>query len=125
MKIIISSNSSSPIYEQIASQIKELVISSVLKSGDPLPSVRGLAKSLYISVMTVQRAYDDLQKEGYLITTAGKGTYVALISNQLIDGESEKKMEEKIVELVKISKQKKITYEELIKKILNYYGKDD
>ncbi|MEG2366490.1 MAG: GntR family transcriptional regulator, partial [Oscillospiraceae bacterium] len=63
MNIIISNASGEPIYEQIASQIKNLIITAQLKSGDPLPSIRGLAKDLRISVITTKRAYDELERE--------------------------------------------------------------
>mgnify|MGYP000500178956 CR=1 FL=1 len=69
MEIIISSNTSKPIYEQITSQIKAMIMSGELKTGDPIPSMRALAKSIHVSVITVQKAYEDLQRDGFIETT--------------------------------------------------------
>ena len=71
--IIISSNTSKPIYEQITSQIKAMIMSGELKTGDPIPSMRSLAKSIHVSVITVQKAYEDLQRDGFIETTVGRG----------------------------------------------------
>lgn len=77
MDIIISNASGRPIYEQIYTQIKNAVVSGELSAGDALPSIRALAKDLRISVITTKRAYDELEKDGYINTVAGKGCYVA------------------------------------------------
>ena len=77
MDIIISNASGRPIYEQIYVQIKNAVVSGELSAGDALPSIRALAKDLRISVITTKRAYDELEKDGYINTVAGKGCYVA------------------------------------------------
>ncbi len=77
MDIIISNASGRPIYEQIYAQIKNAVISGELSAGDALPSIRALAKDLRISVITTKRAYDELEKDGFINTVAGKGCYVA------------------------------------------------
>lgn len=77
MDIIISNASGRPIYEQIYAQIKNAVVSGELSAGDALPSIRTLAKDLRISVITTKRAYDELEKDGYINTVAGKGCYVA------------------------------------------------
>ena len=69
MDIIISSNTNMPIYEQITSQIKAMIMSGTLNTGDPIPSMRALAKSLHVSVITVQKAYEDLQRDGFIETT--------------------------------------------------------
>ena len=76
MDIFINNHASIPIYEQISSQIKAMIINGDLKAGEALPSIRGLAKSLHISVLTVQKSYDVLQKDGFIETTAGKGCFV-------------------------------------------------
>ena len=73
VEIIISSNTSKPIYEQITSQIKAMIMSGELKTGDPIPSMRALAKSIHVSVITVQKAYKDLQRDGFIETTVGRG----------------------------------------------------
>ena len=77
MEIIISSNTSKPIYEQITSQIKAMIMSGELQTGDPIPSMRALAKSIHVSVITVQKAYEDLQRDGFIETTVGRGSFVA------------------------------------------------
>ena len=73
MEIVVSNKASCPLYEQIVSQIKMQIMSGELKAGEALPSIRSLAKSLQISVLTVQKAYDILQEDGFIETTAGKG----------------------------------------------------
>ena len=73
MEIVVSNKASRPLYEQIVSQIKTQIMSGEMKAGEALPSIRSLAKSLQISVLTVQKAYDILQKDGFIETTAGKG----------------------------------------------------
>ena len=77
MNLIISNTSGKPIYEQIVSQIKRQIVSGELVSGEMLPSIRSLAKDLRISVITTKRAYDELEREGLIVTAAGKGSFVA------------------------------------------------
>lgn len=77
MEIILSSASEKPIYEQITSQIKEMIMTGELKPGEALPSMRKLAKDLHVSVITTQRAYDDLSKDGFIVTIPAKGTFVS------------------------------------------------
>ena len=77
MEIVVSNKASQPLYEQIASQIKAAIISGELQAGEAIPSVRSLAKSLQISILTVQKAYATLQEDGFIETTAGKGCYVS------------------------------------------------
>ena len=77
MEIILSNASPKPIYEQITSQIKAMIMNGELKAGDPMPSMRKLAKELHVSVITTQRAYDDLQKDGFIVTVPAKGTFVS------------------------------------------------
>ena len=72
MEIIISNNASKPIYEQITSQIKAMIMSGELRAGDAIPSMRALAKSIHVSVITVQKAYEDLQRDGFIETTSGE-----------------------------------------------------
>ena len=75
MEIIISNNANKPIYEQITSQIKAMIMSGELKAGDAIPSMRALAKSIQVSVITVQKAYEDLQRDGFIETTVGRGSF--------------------------------------------------
>ena len=84
MDVIVSNASAQPIYEQIYSQIKAQILSGALREGELLPSIRALAKDLRISVITTKRAYDELEKDGYIYTVAGKGCYVAERNEQLV-----------------------------------------
>ncbi len=86
MEIIISSNASKPIYEQITSQIKAMIMSGELRTGDPIPSMRALAKSIHVSVITVQKAYEDLQRDGFIETTVGRGSFVSAQNKELLPG---------------------------------------
>lgn len=93
MEIIISSSSNKPIYEQITSQIKAMVMSGKLKNGEPIPSMRALAKELHISVITVQRAYEDLQRDGFIETTVGKGSFISANSRDFYQEEQQRMAE--------------------------------
>ena len=94
MDIIISNSSGKPIYEQITSQIKSMIISGELKEGDALPSMRLLAKELRISVITTKRAYDDLERDGFIESFTGKGSFVAQKNVEFIREEQLKAAEE-------------------------------
>ena len=104
MEIIISSNTSKPIYEQITSQIKAMIMSGELKTGDPIPSMRALAKSIHVSVITVQKAYEDLQRDGFIETTAGKGCFVSVQNQDFYLEEQQKKIENYFIEAIEIAK---------------------
>ncbi len=93
MNIIINGSSMVPIYEQIADQVKALIRSGSLKKNDPLPSVRALSKELKISALTVKKAYDSLESEGFTVTVHGKGTYVAAVNTELLFEEQKKELE--------------------------------
>lgn len=93
MNIIINGSSMVPIYEQIADQVKALIRSGSLKKNDPLPSVRTLSKELKISALTVKKAYDSLESEGFTVTVHGKGTYVAAVNTELLFEEQKKELE--------------------------------
>ncbi|GMG97440.1 GntR family transcriptional regulator [Tepidimicrobium xylanilyticum] len=113
MKIIVSNSSDEPIYEQISKQIKGMILKGELKEGDLLPSIRGLAKELQISVITTKRAYDELEREGFIETVQGKGSYVAGQNKELMREKKLKIVEEKLMEVVKESKQLGLKYEEV------------
>lgn len=113
MDIIIRNTSSQPIYEQIYSQMKELILTGKLSEGEMLPSIRGLAKELRISVITTKRAYDELEREGYIDTVAGKGSFVAGTNKELIREENLKKIEEHLQEISVLARTCGITREEL------------
>lgn len=93
MRIIINSSSMVPIYEQITDQIKTLIRGGELKENDNLPSVRGLSKELKISALTVKKAYDSLEEEGFAVTIHGKGTYVTAVNPSLLLEEQKKELE--------------------------------
>lgn len=100
MKIIISNASPEPIYEQIGSQIKSQIISGDLIEGDPLPSIRKLAQELHISVITTKRAYEELEKEGFIDTVGGKGTFVAIQNKELLREKKMKSIEDQMVAMI-------------------------
>ena len=100
MKIIINSNSMIPIYEQIMDAIKKMIMTGELKSGDPLPSVRTLSKELKISALTVKKAYDNLEEEGFTATVHGKGTYVSGNNTELMAEEQRKQIEKEMEQLI-------------------------
>lgn len=104
MKVIISNSSNMPIYEQISSQIKKEILKGILEEGSALPSIRGLAKDLQVSVITTKRAYDELEKEGFIETMQGKGSFVAFQNKELIKEKKLKIIEEKLAEIVDESK---------------------
>lgn len=93
MRIIINHSSMTPIYEQIVEQAKTLIRNEKLKENDNLPSVRSLAKELKISALTVKKAYDNLESEGFTVTVHGKGTYVAATNPELLLEEQKKELE--------------------------------
>ena len=125
MDIIISSNTSKPIYEQITSQIKAMIMSGELKTGDPIPSMRSLAKSIHVSVITVQKAYDTLQEEGFIETTAGKGCYVAPQNQDFYLEEQQKKIEGKFAEAITIARASGISLEKLMDLLSLMYEEDE
>lgn len=124
MDIIISSNSSKPIYEQITSQMKEMIMSGQLRNGDPIPSMRALAKSLHISVITVQRAYEDLQRDGFIETTVGRGSFVSSTSKEFYQEEQQRLAEEHLQEAAQIGRRCNISLEKL-KELLELFYEED
>lgn len=100
MDIIISNQSGRPIYDQIAEQIKALILNGELKEGDILPSMRLLAKELKISVITTKRAYDELEKQGFIFSITGKGSFVAGVNVEFIREEHLRRVEQHISEAV-------------------------
>ncbi len=114
MNIIIKNSSGRPIYEQIYTQIKDLILNGTLREGELLPSIRGLAKDLRISVITTKRAYDELEREGYVNTVGGKGCFVAGTNRELIREENLKKIEEHLQAISRLAKSCGITKEDLL-----------
>ncbi|WHX88684.1 GntR family transcriptional regulator [Bacillus paralicheniformis] len=113
MNIIISNSSDEPIYLQIVNQLKDQIVKGELSKSEALPSIRNLAKELKISVITTKRAYDELEREGFIVTVAGKGSYVAAINKDVLRETKVKLIEEHIAEAVTEAKQIGFTYEEL------------
>lgn len=113
MKIIISNSSPDPIYEQIAVQIKNQIISGELNEGEALPSIRKLAQQLQISVITTKRAYEELEKEGFIDTVGGKGCFVAMQNKELLLEKKKKIVEDKLSDAVIEAKMLGISLDEL------------
>lgn len=103
MVILIDNKNGSPIYDQIYSQIKAQIISGSLKEHEVLPSIRGLAKDLRISFITTKRAYEELEKDGFIYTVPGKGCFVAAKNVELLREEYLKKIEDHIDEILRLA----------------------
>ena len=115
MNIIISNNRDKPIYEQIVSQIKNMIMSEELLAGDSLPSMRLLAKSIHVSVITVQRAYEELQRDGFIETEIGRGTYVLARNKEFYKEQQQKRIEEYMQLAIEVAKENAMPLEKLIK----------
>lgn len=113
MKILLSNNSKDPIYSQIYQQIKNQIIKGQIQEGYKLPSIRGLAKDLGISVITTRRAYDELEAEGFINTRPGKGSYVAPQNLELVRETKLKSIEDKLFKVVEEAKILEMDYEDL------------
>ena len=114
MDIIISNSSGKPIYEQITSQIKNMILTGMLKEGDALPSMRLLAKELRISVITTKRAYDDLERDGFIESFTGRGSFVARKNLEFMREDQLKVAEDFLKQAVYTAKSSGITQEELV-----------
>ena len=104
MKLILNNSSMQPIYEQILSQIKSQIMTGQLKENEMLPSVRGLAKEIKVSALTVKKAYDALEEEGFIVTVHGKGSYVACASQDLMLEEKKKEVETELEQAIRKGK---------------------
>lgn len=126
MDIIISNSSDRPIYEQITVQIKTMVMNGRLKEGDLLPSMRTLAKELRVSVITTKRAYEDLERDGFITTVVGKGSFVKAADTRLMREEKLKQIEELLSRAVALADQSGISRGELeeIIEVLYQEGQD-
>ena len=118
MDIIISNDSDKPIYEQITSQIKNQIMQGSLREGDALPSMRTLAKELRISVITTKRAYEELEREGFITTVVGKGSFIKAADTRLLREENLKRIEEHFQEAIRIASESGVTRLEEIFAIL-------
>ena len=117
MNILIDNKSGEPIYNQIYSQIKNQIISGELKEDEMLPSIRGLAKDLRISFITTKRAYEELEKEGFIYTLPAKGCYVAPKNVELLREENLKKIEEHIEQIAKLATSCNLSRDDIIEMI--------
>ncbi len=115
MDILIDNKSGAPIYDQIYSQIKTQIISGALREDELLPSIRNLAKDLRISVITTKRAYDELEREGFIYTVAGKGCFVAAKNVELLREENLKKIEEHMEEIAKLAATCNLSCDEIVR----------
>ncbi len=113
MEIILSNGSDKPIYEQICLQIKSMIMEGTLSAGEALPSMRALAKDLHLSVITVQRAYEDLTRDGFIETVSGKGSFVASQNMEFIREEQLRTAEELLQKAAEIGRAHGIGYEKL------------
>ena len=125
MNIIISNNRDKPIYEQIVSQVKNMIMSGELNAGENLPSMRALAKSIHVSVITVQRAYEELQRDGFIETEIGRGTYVLARNKEFYKEQQQKKMEEYLQLAIEVAKENAMPLEKITKILKILYLEDE
>jgi len=125
MKIIISNSSPDPIYEQVTRQVKAQIINGELREGESLPSIRRLAQDLQISVITTKRAYEELEKEGFIDTVEGKGSFVAMQNKELLREKKMKVVEEKLAGAVDEARLLGITRPELEAMLDVLYGESE
>lgn len=124
MELFINNHASKPIYEQISDQIKALIMSGELQSGEAIPSIRSMAKSLHISVLTVQKAYDKLRADGFIETTGGKGCFVSAQNQDFYLEEQQKKIEEHFNDAIEIARSSGIKLDKLIGLLSLLYEED-
>ena len=124
MDIIISNSSGKPIYEQITSQIKQKIMQGELKEGDALPSMRLLAKDLHISVITTKRAYEDLERDGFITTVVGKGSFVASTDSEFLREEQLRTAEAHLTQAVRAARLGGIDIEELVEVLRMLYEEE-
>ncbi|MBR9936234.1 GntR family transcriptional regulator [Oscillospiraceae bacterium Marseille-Q3528] len=124
MDIIISNSSGKPIYEQITSQIKQKIMQGELKEGDALPSMRLLAKDLHISVITTKRAYEDLERDGFITTVVGKGSFVASTDREFLREEQLRTAEAHLTQAVRAARLGGIDIEELVEVLRMLYEEE-
>ncbi len=121
MDIIISNSAGKPIYEQITSQIKEMIMNGTLKEGDPLPSMRNLAQQLRISIITTKRAYEELERDGFIESFTGKGSFVSRQDQEFVREEGLKQIEEYLTSAADKAKQCGIEIGELTELLTMIY----
>lgn len=125
MKMIICNSSSIPIYQQIKKSIIDQIMNNELLEDEAIPSIRSLAQDIKISVMTIKKAYDELEKEGYIISRQGKGTFVATKNIELEKEKAQKDIEEYITKIIDLSMKFDISKKEIIDIFNLFYGSDE
>jgi len=113
MKILISNASDKPLYQQIKDQVIDAILKGELAEGDPLPSIRGFANDIKVSVLTIRRVYDELEQEGFTTSQVGIGTFVSTGNVELLRDSKRHMVEKKMQELIDTAKTLNITKEEL------------
>ena len=125
MEIIISNNANKTIYEQITTQIKAMIMSGELQAGDAIPSMRSLAKSIHVSVITVQKAYEDLQRDGFIETTVGRGSFVSARNKEFYQEEQQRIAEEHLQAAANIGRVSNIPLSKLTELLTMFYMEDE
>lgn len=125
MHLIISNSSSVPIYEQIKEQIIEQIMNDELKEDEMLPSIRSLSKDIKISLMTIKKAYDQLESDGYIVSIAGKGTFVASRNSNLVKEHAQKEIEDNIQKAIDLAARYDISKDEIIDLVNMLYEGDN
>jgi len=123
--IIISSNTSKPIYDQIATQIKAMIMSGELQTGDAIPSMRALAKSTHVSMITVKTAYENLQRDGFIETTIGRGSFVSARNKDFVQEEQQRRAEEFLQKAADIGRTYNIPMDTLVEMLKIFYQEDN
>jgi GntR family transcriptional regulator len=113
VKIIISNTTDSPLYQQIEDQIKDAILKGDLVEGDPLPSIRGFANDLKVSVLTIRRVYEELEQEGFVTSQVGIGTFVTASNIDLLRDSKRRIVEQKMQDMIQTARSLNITKEEL------------
>ncbi len=125
MHLVISNSSSVPIYEQIKEQIIEQIMNDELKEDEMLPSIRSLSKDIKISLMTIKKAYDQLESDGYIVSIAGKGTFVASRNSNLVKEHAQKEIEYNIQKAIDLAARYDISKDEIIDLVNMLYEGDN
>ena len=125
MQIIISNNADKPIYEQITSQVKAMIMNGELQAGDTIPSVRSLAKTLHVSVITVRKAYEELQRDGFIETAVGRGSFVSAQNKEFYQEEQQRIAEEHLQAAAEIGRTSNISLEKLTELLAMFYREDE
>lgn len=123
MNIIISNSSGEPIYAQIEKQIKDEILMNKLEANEPLPSIRALAKELRISVITTKRAYEELEREGFIYTVPGKGSFVSVQDKKMVRETIIKDVEEFLIKAIEEGNKINLSLEEMLKLLEELYDK--